>query len=274
MRKLKLVQDTTLGLLLAQQENLKNFWDKKVRDPYAFVPHELKGKISEELAREENVALGRFSTDFLKEVLRDVRAITIERRRNERNKIASIGYGCGYDSTGENRWLRYAAEANLETVWIDVSEVAYAEAYRKLQKEYVELQAENTYCGVAKPQIICGDIHRVLFEGFDFPFKLIEMWYLCRIVGCLSKKSAPFVLQSIGESLSVDCDEFNTHRIIIINAFLDDNPKRVTQTNTLYRKSLVLKNLEVGANRPVVPYAEDTYRYFDQTYRAIAIKAK
>jgi hypothetical protein len=277
MAALELGQEQLLGLSEAQQENLRNVWNRKNQDPKAFVPHELHRRISKEKAIEENQAFGLFASGYLKRALVCDQS-QVSRRRQRNKKIVAVGYGRGYDASGDAKWLREATQYGLSTHWIDISSQACLSAINRLNAEYEEMQWEGHFVGGPHPKVDIGEIYTILSRPESIKPKLdlelVEVWYLSRVLGFLKKDSVNFVLEKLGESLGPGCDEEKEHKVIIIAAFSDDNPHRTGYSSTMYELGKVLKGLALGAERSVVATAIESYRYFDKEIKAITFRAE
>ena len=93
-----------------------------------------------------------------------------------------------------------------------------------------------------------------------------------RLVVC-PRRSAKFVLQEMGQiSLSLGEDENN--RIVVVNALKDNNSDVAAQTMRLFSKRMLLRNISIGAGRPVRVYKEESYKYFKKIVSALSIGAK
>ncbi len=281
--KLQLVlnqrQTTELALSLRTQQKMDKEWTRRIKDPLAFAPHELRGTVTESKVIEENTKLGTFSTDrlctiFMSSTLDEVR------ERMEKNKVAvGVGWGKAYDW----QWYRAATLAGYRVCWIDVCQLACIEARKTLGDDrYLILQGEDRErawkASRSEPIVYHGEIRSILADPnpkkLGFELKDVELWYFCRTLTCLSKPSAQIVLRLLGElSLSETANPHKKNRIEIVSAFKDDNPFRKSKTSNLYTVKKILRDLQYGAQRPIHAINQSTHEYFDQIYRGISIVA-
>lgn len=260
MYKLEIRLCPSLGLSVINQRNLSRIWDNRVADPLAFIPHEFRDVLTPKEAMRENLALGDFGINYLRSEL-------LSSKFSNEEKIVAVGYGKGYDSL----WLKEATEAGLATWWIDVSETAYKWATRDVQNQWRRIGMIGP-----SPTVKQGEIRSVLANpsSVDLDTDSIVIWYSCRTLGCLSRRSAKIVLQKMGESLGRESDPLKNHKIITINALRDDNPSRVGKTCSLPSEREILSNIRRGSGRTVKIYNSSSHYYFDQKYRAITIMAE
>ncbi len=248
------------------QQNLCEMWDGRVNDPFAFIPHELREKISIREAMEANLDLGKFAIEFLKEVLRNsTTATSLERRlralkQDEPKHIVAVGYGQGHDG----KWLKAATEACLKAYLIEVSSLACEWAEADMDSQYAEILG-HPYA--VAPEVEAGDLCDVL-QNAIFGLDSVEVWYLCRVLNCLSDSASKFSLGEIGRTMKGDSS------VVLINAFRDHNPKRTGKTSRIFSKKEVLSRLKRGAGHPVEVVSEESYNYFSQTYTALEVKLK
>jgi hypothetical protein len=264
--------DLTLSLSPEIRQDLRQRWNDRVKDEFAFTPFELKEEVSVADATFENVALGKFSSEYLKNVLRSSTSEDRLRRLSTRGKIVAIGYGRGYDGD----WLKEAiGEACLETWWIDVSDQACEWAEEDLAYQIQELKPSTTF-RYPDYKIKREEIHTALEDpgSIGLDIDTVEIWYLCRVLGCLSHRSAKFVLEAIGSTLSEEHDPEKKKKIVLVLALKNDNPDRIGSTSTMYKRGFVLGNIELGANRPVKVSQLQNYRYFTQIYTAMTVMAE
>lgn len=108
----------------------------------------------------------------------------------------------------------------------------------------------------------------------------VEVWYLCRLLNCLSTKSAKIVLQEIGRTaLAPGPNSSKRGAVIIINALLSDqNPSvdtcGVPATSITRSKRMIMANLALGAGCPVEPRYVEYYDYFGKLVTAMTVMAK
>ncbi len=248
------------------QERLRRIWDERVKDPLAFIPHEVRGQINAWEAREANLDLGKFAIKFLKEVLRNsTTATSLERRlraleRDEPKKVLAVGYGRGYDS----KWLKEATEACLGVYWVDVSGLSCDWAEKEMDLQYTEI-FDHPYA--IAPEVEAGDLCHVL-QNPVFGLDSVEVWYLCRVLNCLSDRASKISLGKIGSTMNGDSS------VVLVNAFKDHNPERTGKTSRVFSKKEVLSSLKRGAGYPVEIVREASYQYFSQTYTALEVKLK
>ena len=276
---LEKVQRVESTLEQRAEEELRKLWDKRIRSRFAFIPHELIGKITAKEAIKANEEIGKFASSFLKETLNEIRnnESLAQQPERETKKIVAIGYGRGYDS----KWLKEATEAGLQVHWIDVSEVAHDWASKNMDDQRRKLIEKNVYVRDF-PKVECADIKNVLEDPnfYNFDMDSVKVWYLCRMLNCLSEDSAKIVLQKIGSSLVYGGD-INS-RVIIVNAFKDENPDRIGETSQLYSKEMILSSLQAGIDSEAVTdggylfeiVRKNSCMYFDQKYDALEIAVR
>lgn len=261
----------SLGLVQTQRtalrQELRETWNERLRGPLAFAPSELMGALSEATLLEENHKLARFAASYLKTELLNTSDCDRKRRIVKNKLVVGVGYGKGYDA----KWVSEAVVAGLSTRWVDVSDVACE--WARVDLNYQWLHAP--YKGVDEPNVIEGEIEELLSTEPDpnLDQSKVEIWYLCRLLGCLKEDHAFSTLELLGRSLSEGIDSDGSHRIVLVNALRDDNPMRVGKTSQLYERKEILKNLERGAERKVFVKRESNHRYFNQVYTAMTIYA-
>ncbi len=266
------VQSLALGLHAQQQ--LNRHWNKINNDEFAYTPYEKIGKVTANEVRAENASLGNSASEYLKKIFeQSQKEETPVNRMLKKKKIAAVGFGRGYDSL----WLREATLAGLETWWIDVSDVAVENASVSLQKQYQELESDVWQkWRMSSPVIKKGEIQSVLAEPYtiDLDLSSVEIWYFCRVIGCMSTESAKIVLRQLGRaSLSKEADQDKKNKIVIINAFHDCNPGIISRTSTLRPKKFIVENTALGAERPITVSSEASYSYFNKVVTAMTLMA-
>ena len=258
--------ETSVALSLRQEMKLARLWNKRVEDPFAFIPHSERGRITEAEAEDQNQAFGNFATCCLKDVFRQTNRKEYWNRYHSGGQVVAVGYGKGYDS----QWVVEAAMAGLKTLWIDVSDVAIKMAWDDLKT-----QMENgKQLGIQMSGINVwrSEIHTALENpGTYLDLSQVKVWYVARTLGCLQK--LPEVLEIMGQSLSEDTDLEKNNRIVFVNAFHEDNPKHRGKTMKLVRLAKVEEHLKRGADRKIKVETWGTYQYFTKNCRAIIASA-
>ena len=262
----------------ARQAELESFWNKRLAEPLAFIPIEVKrGGLDPTEARKANESFGKFAASYLKTVLdRITSKPDVKRRRKHSKKIVAVGYGRGYDAD----WLSKAAKAGLQTKWVDVCGLPWS--------MWASTNLNNQFAAMPKvvqknmePQMITFEIQSLLAEpkkvGLDM--QSVEIWYLSRLLNCLSTKSAKEVLQEIGRlTLSPRRNTSKRGAVIIVNALSDQNPNPTDacsgRTSIRRSKRMILSNLSRGAGCRVEPCFVKYYNYFGKLVTAMTIMAK
>ena len=266
--KLSLGLDTSQRQLL--RDELRQKWNEKLKDPYAFAPSELRETLTLEEVFDANKGLGRFAASHLKSELKPSSSKQKSYREFNGKIVAGVGYAKGFDS----KWVVEACFSGLSTIWIDVSDDACERARADLEIQF----RSQCFQRVTEPVVIEGEIHEVLSGNSEIPidFEKVEIWYLCRVLGCIeSPEQAMEVLRLLGNrSLSSIYDKNNTNKIVLVVALRDDNRNRVSCTSKLYKRKQILLNLARGANRKVTVLRQSKYYYFDQLYTAMTIIAE
>ena len=263
------------ALSKARQAMLKRMWDARLRDPLAFVPRKEKARgLSATDARKENMRLGKFAASYLKSVIRRLTDDLERRRRLDSPEIViAIGYGYGYDS----KWLRQATEAGFQTWWVDVSSRPWIWATQNLQAQYDAICRRHPV-PYPEPQVRTFEIQSLLADPMQAELDVgnIGIWYLCRLLNCLSTRSAKAVLQEIGRTaLGSGPDPHKRKAIVVINALCDDNiADPCGGTSTVRSKKMILANIGYGAMRPVEARFMQHYLYFGKRVTAMTIMAK
>ena len=269
-----------------RQRRLRALWNKRLEDPYAFIPDLERGRITVEEAVQENVRFGSWAADYMwraigriakgDEALRSVRLA-------ERRKIMAVGFGKRYDS----QWLKEVSEVGLETWWVDISDFACRLAKKDLKMQWNKVRRDivpkgqmNTIASRENlpypPKVICGEIRSILAKPHLVALDLdtVDIWYFCRLLGCLSDFSMGMVLEHVGEvSLSSAADPERKKAVIVINALKDHNPDAIEKTTTVRKKQVLLEKLSSGAGRPVIARNEEYYQYFSKKITAMTIMA-
>lgn len=259
------------ALSTARQAHLRSLWDKNLVNPVAFIPREqiMKG-ISRARAQEENVRFGATAADYFKRILANLTGSSdVERRLLHRRKVLAVGYGRGYDS----KWLREATEAGFQTWWVDISSMIWL----WITKDLMDQSEAMGHSGVVeKPQVKIAEIQSLLADPkmVELDLASVEIWYLCRLLNCISTHSAKIVLQEIGRAtLSEGSNPDKCNAVIIINALRDENPTLQGSTSIIRSRRMILSNLRLGANRPLEVRWVEGYTYFTQKYTAMTIMA-
>jgi len=266
--------DRIKALSVARQAKLRRLWDERVKNPSAFVPSVEKDRgLSDAQARAVNKRFGEFASDYLKRTIGRLTCDTdIDRRLKGNRKIVAVGYGRGYDSM----WLREATEAGFQTWWVDVSAVAWLWATADLGAQFKEVENSASGC-YHEPIVKIFEIQSLLADPEKIKLDLgsIEIWYMCRLLNCLSTPSARVVLQEIGRTcLGFDVDPFKFNAVVIINALADQNTTDESKTSIVRSKKMILANLRRGAGRPVESRFVEFYQYFGKLVTAMTIMAR
>lgn len=256
---------------------MERVWDEKIKnDPYAFVPHELRGNISIEDALIENMRFGSFSAGSLGKILRTSNFEDRKRRCLGDKKLVAVGAGKGYDS----RWVEEAVlYAGLGVIWVDVSERACDHARVSVDQQFSDLQRSTNITALERlrPMVIKAEIRTALLDPLSFGIPEpsgVEVWYLSRILGCLSKRSAKIVLQLIARSMAEQVDPLKENCALIVSALREDNPTKIGHSSKLYTLDMIKSNMRLGAKRPVGTDVVDTHMYFGQKYSSVLVRAK
>ncbi len=275
--RLRQTQGVDLALSVSAIGKLERHWDDKVEnDPYAFIPSELRGKISPEEAYIENMRFGSFASSSFGKVLRESNTTDRERRYQEGKKLVAVGAGRGYDSN----WIEEAVlYAGLGVFWVDVSERACEYARRSVDEQFKRLVSARSisFLDMLTPKVVKAEIRTALLDPdrFELPRPdSVEVWYLARTLGCLSVRSAKICLQLMGESLAVQNDAAKESCIFVVSALREDNPLRVAHSSRLYTLKMMKTNVAIGARRPVQANIIEHHDYFGQKYSAVLISAK
>jgi hypothetical protein len=264
-----------LALTIAQKDKLRVLWNKRVRDPLAFVPTEKKRGVTKEKAHQVNLSFGEFAGGYLKSVLRR-RALLYQlpASQTRTRKILAAGWGKGYDGAYRAAWLKEAYELGLEVWWVDVSDFACKLANRELAKQYAALPLELKK--FLSPRVIEEEIRSFLVnsESVGLDLDTVEISYMSRTLGCLDLESAKVVLSQLGTTLRLEADPTKRRAIVLVLALSDDNPNHTCYTSLTLERRWILEKIENGADRPVKACYEACYRYWDQVYTAMTIVAK
>ncbi len=261
-----------------KQAELARFWDERLKDPLAFVPKEDKAKgLSITEARMRNVLFGKFAVSYFKKVIaRLTNNSDFDRRRLGNKKIMAVGYGRGYDS----KWLRQATKAGFQTWWVDVSSVAWIWAMDNLRKQ-VDAMPQPIQAIHRESQVKTFEIQSLLADPSEAGLDVdsVEIWYLCRLLNCVSTPSAKVVLQEIGRTaFSKGHNPSKRKAVVIINALSDQNPVDTCDTcgGTSIRRSkrMILSNLARGAGCPVEARFVKYYNYFGKIVTAMTVMAR
>lgn len=279
--QLQVRQNVYSGLDVVAQGKLEKFWDKVVLDPYSFVPRE-EGMIPTlEKIAEENNKIGLFAAKQIRKVCSRVKSIEAIARSGKfkERKFLAVGFGQGWDSGREENpdadWLGDVTRAGLQTWWLDVSSEACRLAAEKTAVSWTKINREGLVFCPPPPVVKRGELSSVFMDPDSVGLELdeVEVFYLCRVLFALSKKSARVVLEIMGSCLSEDNDPEKEKRIILINPFKEDNPKRQTQHSISLSGKQIHWNICRGAGRKLqVEY--DAHTYFGRRYTAMIIKAE
>lgn len=265
-----LVLKNSLELTQSWQNHLKRVWNKRIEDEYAFCPHDKKGLISADEAIAANRSLGDFASSNMKKLLLEDREVHKPRRFAEGKMVAGVGFGRGYDWG----WFPEASIAGFQTCCIDVSDNACSMALRNLNAQMEQLPPRGI--AYSDPVIINTEIRSLLAKENDvqIPIPSVEIWYFCRMLGCMSTRSAEITLNLLGEkSFSLDVNTEKVNTIMIVNALSDNNPGLIGKTSKLRSKKFIVNNLQKGAANRMEIIAEETHAYFDKIVSALTLKA-
>ncbi|MES3004570.1 MAG: hypothetical protein V4690_00485 [Patescibacteria group bacterium] len=274
---LKQKLEVSLGLSQLAIQKMESKWNEIVEnDPYAFIPHELKGKMSTSDAFLENMRFGSFSSSAFAKVLRTSNTLDRRRRYLEGKKLVAVGGGRAYDAN----WIEEAVlYGGLGVTWVDVSEKACEFLRRSVEEQFVRLERNKHihFIDRLRPKVVKAEIRTALLNPslIDLPdLTSVEVWYLARTLGCLSTRSAKIVLRLMGQSLSSESDPFKENCIFIVSALRDDNPSRVAKSSKLYTLNTIKSNLRLGSKRQVKAEIIERHSYFGQEYSAVLFRAK
>ena len=277
------ILQTELSLDLQVQEELRLTWNERLASDLAFAPEEEKlSGVTAEKVKAENLLLGEFAVNYLRNTLeRNTSQSDKLRRLEQRKKILSVGYGKSFDSN----WVDASVKAFLETWWVDVSDVACQNAVRDLGQQFKELPPPGVDMPFPPPKVVQGEIRSILADPESaklyggapalLDISTIETWYMCRTLGCLDDESAHLVLWLIGQaSFSEEADPNGSNFFILVNALADYNEERVTKTSALRTIQMIEENLSLGAGRKVEVTFEASHRYFQKIVTAMTLRAK
>ena len=253
------------------EQRLREVWNERNLDPLAYTPsEELMRGVGEQEATERNFKLAAFSVRYLKAILTQVGVnfhLPEVARRVAREEIAVIaGYGRGYDSEAAKHFTSLGYSAWI----IDVSDVSTNLASLDLSEYCRSLPGPYQM-----PRIKRAELQSVLQHpgsvGLDF--SKVKWWYVCRFFGCLSDTIARSVAQEIGRSLSDAYDHQKTNGIVVVNAFQQGNTCVESRTSKVRRKATVVRNVQFGAERPVLERYECCDHYYDKVVTAVTLQA-
>ncbi len=249
-----------LGLSVEHQERLRRMWDNFVSDPFMGTPKAYRKTVEE--SRQANKELGEFSAAHLKLSFTGGKGLA-KIRRQRRKKVVAVGYGQGPDS----KWIAEATEAGYETWWVDISDLSCSLATLDLQEQW-----KKTSVSSPRPVVQRAEVRSLLInpEVFGLDLDTVEIWYLCRTLGCLSKRGAKIVLQIIGQSLSLEKDEYKEHEVVLIVAAEGGSAR----TSTAISRGSILSNLRRGAGRQIEVRKEGYHQFYNRDYTAMTIGAK
>ena len=267
---LQLQSELTQTLSVSHQKSLQKTWNTRIENPFAFIPSKviLSGILREEDAIEANRAFGQFASRFMTKILRDHSTLDILQRRRKVGSLA-VGLGCGkgYDLG----WSLDAVALDLRPVWLDVSDIACSIAAQELRREFEQIP-DNSRLANLRPLVKQGEIRSVLIDpdSVGINFDSVEIWYLSRILGCVSTKSLRIVLKILSQSLG----SASYKGIVIVNALRENNKNYTGVVNSkLLSLRSIMNYLRAGVSNDfqIVDMAE--YQYFDKIVSAMYIKA-
>lgn len=260
-----------LTLSLSEQVRLGKMWDKRLTGKHPCIPHEQRGEISEDEALSANTEFGQFASSYLANRLKDSTIKDQVRRLRYGQKVVGVGFGTvsGFGAD----WLKEATEAGFQTWWLDVSTVGCAAARKYLGSKWRSIAATGVV--YPKPVVKRTEFRTALLEPDSIGLDLdtVEIWYLCRTLGCLSDTSAQITLEIMGQSLREEVDPERKNAIVIINALKNYN-KGASVTSTLRTKGSLIFNIRRGAGRPVEVCSETSHRFFNKKVSAVTIRAR
>ncbi len=263
---LQIVQSQSLSL--AHQKKLGRTWDARIESPLAFVPTKVvEGGITAVSAIRANQELGEFAQNFLKKILNNFSEGDLERRQQKAGKVIAVGCGRGYDL----HWVEQAVRANLRTIWLDVSEVACQMAAIDLNRQFEQIKNSMNQ-SYLRPLVMKAEIRSALVdpESIGLDLGSVEIWYMCRVLGCLSARSREIVLRRLGRSLAADGSS-----IVIVGALRDDNEQYTGSKNSdLLSLKYIQSNLERGAKMDVSVVDRASCQYFGKFVTALYIRTK
>ncbi len=258
------------ALSTAKQTEIGRLWNKRLRDPFAFVPKQNRGEgLSPTEARKTNALFGKFAAGYLKKTIaRITNPSDVIRRQKKKKKIVAVGYGLGYDCM----WLREATMAGFQTFWIEVSSIAWIWATTNLNNQFQDFESTLSHL---RPMVKTCEIQSLLARPRESELNLasVEIWYLCRLLNCLSTQSAKIVLQEIGRvTLGPDYNSSKRGAVVIINALSDHNQiDPHVGTSIMRSKKMILSNLSRGAGCSVRARFVEHYRYFGKLVTAMTV---
>jgi len=246
------------------ERQLQRIWDERLRDPLAFVPHDLREKVTPAEAERNNIECGGRAADYLKGTIRRTQVI-------RGSVLAYVGPGKCHDS----QILAAAVDAGLKVHCLDVSRYACELAEESFRAQSVKIGLSPEVART-KYKVDRSEIQGALAETGKIGLDLdtVQIWYFSRVIGCLRPDSAKLVLRFLGwVSLSSIVDPDRKKSIVIINTLRDHNQGLQGCTTTLWRKKEMLFELEEGAGRPIMVSREERWPYYNQTVLAMTIKA-
>lgn len=256
----------TQALSQTYEARLKKIWDGRNANPFAYTPkEELDRGISLDDSLAGNKGLGEFGVGCIKYAFRQKRPD----QSGARKKVVACGYGRGYDSD----WLKDAWSANLEPWWLDVSPVACNMAEWDVADQ-VQRAWEEGITG-SPPVIKEAELRNALLDpgSIDLELESVQFWYFCRVLGCLSERSARIVLQRSGRSLSAEFDPDKANAIVIVNALKGCNPHVDSDTSKIRSKRMMVYNIRKGAGRAIRVHEFPPHRYFRKAVSGLMIEA-
>ncbi|OHA21005.1 MAG: hypothetical protein A2849_01710 [Candidatus Taylorbacteria bacterium RIFCSPHIGHO2_01_FULL_51_15] len=268
-------------LSLAQQTKLKEEWNKRLVDPFAFIPCEVRdsGQVTPEMAKEANEKLGAFAAAYVSKTMSqfmDTDEPSILARADAGALFVAVGYGRGYDFG----WFQRVTSMGLKTFLIDVSDVACSAARSALEAQFEESKVKDPLLGKVagrRPIVKEGEIRSVLIEpeSIELDISRVSWFYLCRVLECLRPRSARTMLEHMGRAVLSEIEDSQKKKgIILIGSFLERNPDCPTRTSVLHRRQTVLKRLSIGAERPIRVYDTEEHQFFHKIVEALTIKAE
>jgi len=270
------IKISSLGLdtLLKIRED----WDNRLKnDPLIFVPEAERISVTPAQAELENKKFGMFAASylqsiFLQSILKEVSTADFERRVREERILLSVGYGLGHDY---DDYVPHACLAGLRCVIIDVSQYSCALARARMDAQWEKI-TPGIKSLIKRPLVICAEIGSALTDLGSLLIKPedVEIWYLCRLLGCLERRRMGEILRFIGSaSLSVNAYPLNVNRVVVINALKDCNCGSREKTSRLIHRHEMKKCLEEGAGRQVEEQNPETYSFFSKRVSALTYAA-
>ena len=188
-------------------------------------------------------------------------------------KILVVGPGLNYDAPD----LETTTHAGYQIFAIDISQVACKISEENLKKQWDAIDLSRMAMAPLAPQVIEAEFETTLARpsavGLDLAS--VDIYYLCRFIGCMSDRAAKSILHEIGRiSLSQEGDQEKKKKVVVINAYAEDNPGVKSKTSKLRSREFIVSTLSLGAGRPLRITKEQMYMYFKKNVTAMTIIAE